>query len=331
VTFSKALETAKSFASKYAPWISLGVGVIASLLSKHEIDFAPKAVALLMLAWTLPAVLTRVLPGLPEGAKEPGWRRVARTTGAPFVIVALYKNVLFFLVPIWFSSAHFPSLNMGMPLLLAAMALLTCFASQYHDHVLARPVRRVLWSSLVLFAVLVPALAVLAYTSPRVTLFLSALIATSVATASLKNGENILSQRAILGILSGAVPVALLAVLAAPFLPPVPSVCHDKGTGTAIANKNLVGKAYHFPNGTKRVYAWFAVAMPAHYRQQVSYQWYHNKKRIGNPIVSTIEGGRSTGFRTTSYKTNPSPGVWRADLYTDSSQLIGRVEFVIDP
>ena len=158
MTFSKPVDVVKSFVSKYAPWISLGVGVVASVLSKHEIDFAPKAVALLMLAWTLPAVLNRVLPGLPEGANEPGWRRVARTIGAPFVIVALYKNVLFFLVPIWFSSAHFPSLNMGMPMMLAAMALLTCFATQYHDQVLARPLRRVRWSALVLFAVLVPAL-----------------------------------------------------------------------------------------------------------------------------------------------------------------------------
>ena len=150
MTLTKPAQWVQSFFSKYAPWISLCVGVLANVLNKHEIDFAPKAVALLLVAWTLPAVVARVLPEVPPGFEEPRWRRIARTIGAPFVIVALYKNVLFFLVPIWFSSAHFPSLNMGVPLLLAAMALLTCFATTYHDHVLARPVRRVPrspWSS----------------------------------------------------------------------------------------------------------------------------------------------------------------------------------------
>lgn len=328
---TKSAQFIQSFFSKYAPWISLSVGVLASALSKHEIDFAPKALALLMVAWTLPAVMARVLPDVPPDSVEPKWRRLLRKTGAPFVIVALYKNVLFFLVPVWFGSAHFPSLNMGMPLLLAAMALLTCFASAYHDHVLARPVRRVIWSALVMFAVLVPALAVSAFTSARVTLFLSALIATSVATASLKDGEIILSRRAIIGIIWGAVPVAVAAVLAAPLLPPVPSVCHDSGAGTAIVSRNLSGRADTFPHGTKRVYAWFAVAMPSRYRQQVAFQWFHNGKKVGHPIVSTIEGGRSTGFRTATYKSAPGLGAWRADLYTDSSQLIDRVRFDVVP
>ena len=40
----------QSFFSKYAPFISLSIGVLFNLLNKHEIDFAPKAVALLLVA-----------------------------------------------------------------------------------------------------------------------------------------------------------------------------------------------------------------------------------------------------------------------------------------
>jgi hypothetical protein len=331
-TISRRVALVRAFASQYAPWLSLGLGVVARVLNKHDIQFAPKAVALLLVAWTFPAIMARVLPEPAPGAVEPGWRRAARTTGAPFFVVVLYKNVLFFLVPIWFGAAHFPSLNMGVPLLLAAMALATCFSGWYQREIIAHPVRRVLWSAVVLFAALVPATAVLAFTSPRVSLFLAALLATAVATAALKGGgETILSRRAIRGLLVGALPVALLVVLAAPLLPPVPADCLDKGAGTAIADRNLEGRADSFPSGTKRVYAWFAVSLPARYRQAVIFEWFHDGSAVGGPVTTTIEGGRSGGWRTATSRVSPAPGRWRADVLNEIGQLIGRVKFDVTP
>ena len=219
-TISKPLTFLRAFAAQYAPWISLGVGLLSRVLNKHDIQFAPKAVALLVVAWTLPAVVARLMPDPRPGVTEPRWRRAIRTVGAPFAVVVLYKNILFFLVPIWFGAAQFPSLNMGVPLLLAAMALGTCFASQYQHRIIEHPVRRVLWSAVVLFAALVPALEVMAFASPRVSLFLAALLSAAVATAALRSdGASILSRRALGGILAGAIPVAALVVLAAPLLP----------------------------------------------------------------------------------------------------------------
>ena len=330
-TFSKPVAFLRKFINQYTPWLSLGLGVLARVLSKHDIEFAPKAVALLIIAWTLPAIMARVMPDPLPGVTEPRWRRVARTTGGSFAVVVLYKNVLFFLVPIWFGAAHFPSLNMGAPLFLAAMGLATCFASWYQHHILAHPVRRVLWSAVVLFAALVPALAVLAFTTPRVSLFIAALLSTAVATAARRGGENILSRRALGGILLGAVPVAVLVVLAAPLLPPVPAVCLDKGAGTAIVNRNLVERADTFARGTHRVYAWFAVSLPARYRQQVIFEWFHDGAQIGGPTMSTIEGGRAGGYRTATSKTAPAPGRWRADVLNEAGQLIGRVKFDVQP
>lgn len=323
-----------TFVNKYAPWLSLGLGIVARVLTKHGIEFAPKAVALLMLAWTLPAIMARVLPDPLPDAVEPGWRRLARTTGAPFAVVVLYKNVLFFLVPIWFGAAHFPSLNMGPPLVLAAMALATCFSSWYQKTIIAHPVRRVLWAAVVFFAALVPATAVLTFLSPRACLFLAALLATGFATAALKgsdDGDFVLSRRALTRILLAATPVAVGVVLAAPLLPPVPADCLDKAAGTTIVNRNLVDRAETFPHGTHRVYAWFAVSLPDRYRQQVVYQWFHDGKPAGGPITTTIEGGRANGYRTASSRIAPQPGRWRADLSNEMGQLIGRVSFDVTP
>lgn len=330
-TIARPVTFLRTFASRYAPFLSLGVGVLARVLSKHSIAFAPKAVALLLLAWTLPAIMARVLPAPLPDAPEHGWRRAIRATGAPFIVVVLYKNVLFFLVPIWFGSAHFPSLNMGAPIVLAAMALATCFASWYQRAVIAHPVRRVIWSAVVLFAALVPAIEVLAFSSPRVSLFISALLATAVATAALRGGDNLLSRRALTGFLVSATPIAVLVVLAAPLLPPVPAACLDKGAGTALVNRNLVERAGTFPAGTRRVYAWFAVLLPERYRQQVVFRWFHDGNEVGGPVSTTIEGGRANGYRTTTSKSAPAPGRWRADVSNEIGQLIGRVKFDVVP
>jgi hypothetical protein len=331
-TISKPITFLRAFVAQYAPWISLGIGLLSRVLNKHDIQFAPKAVALLVVAWTLPAIMARLMPDPRPGVTEPRWRRAIRTVGAPFAVVVLYKNILFFLVPIWFGAAHFPSLNMGVPLLLAAMALGTCFASQYQHRIIEHPVRRVLWSAVVLFAALVPALEVMAFASPRVSLFIAALLSAAVATAALRSdGESILSRRALGGILAGAIPVALLVVLAAPLLPPVPADCLDQGAGTAIVNRNLVDRAEAFPRGTHRVYAWFAVSLPARYRQQVIFKWFLDGARVGEPIVTNIEGGRSGGYRTTTSKLSPAPGHWRADLLNEAGQLVGRVAFDVLP
>lgn len=325
-----------TFVNKYAPWLSLGLGIAARVLSKHGIEFAPKAVALLMLAWTLPAIMARVLPDPLPDTIEPGWRRLARTTGAPFAVVVLYKNVLFFLVPIWFGAAHFPSLNMGPPLVLAVMALTTCFSSWYQKEIIAHPVRRVLWAAVVFFAALVPATAVLTFLSPRVCLFVAALLATAFATVALKgkgsdDGDHVLSRRALTRILMGATPVAIGVVLAAPLLPPVPAVCLDKGAGTTIVNRNLVDRAESFPRGTRRVYAWFAVSLPDRYRQQVFFHWFHDGKAAGGPSATIIEGGRANGFRTATSRIAPAPGRWRAEVSNELHQLVGRVTFDVTP
>src|SRR4051812_44700256 len=61
-TIARPVTFVRKFVSQYAPWLSLALGIASRVLFKHEIEFAPKAVALLLLAWTLPAIVARVLP-----------------------------------------------------------------------------------------------------------------------------------------------------------------------------------------------------------------------------------------------------------------------------
>jgi len=322
------LEELKKLHGRYAAWISLLLGVLARALSNRGIDFAPKAI--LALAWLLPIAVARLLHAPPDGTPERRLHKFLRTA-SPALTVMLYKNVLFFLVPIWFGSAHISSVNILVPLVLGGMALFTCFGRQYQQAVLAEPRVRVLWTAVVLFAALVPATAVAFFTSPRVSIVVSALLSSAMAWAALAPRENLLTRKGLVSLAQISLPAALLLGLAAPVFPPVPIVCHDCAAGTAIVNRELVGRAKHFPRETARVYAWFEVTLPRRDRQRVAFQWYHEGVRVGSPLHVTVEGGRKQGYRTSTNIPTPAIGSWRVELLTDrSSQLIGWTSFEVD-
>jgi hypothetical protein len=325
---ARSLEKAKEVYSRGAPWISLGLGTLSRIFSHRGIDFAPKAVALLALAWMVPLAAARWLRSPADPQTEPRWRRWARTI-SPTVTVFLYKNVLFFLVPVWFGSAHFGSLNMLPALALAAMALFTCFSQQYQDVVLDRPRIRVAWTAVVLFAALVPAAAVVAMTSPRVSIIVSGFLAATLAWAVLAPRDALFTLRGLFRLARVSVPAALLLGLAAPIFPPVPMVCHARGTGIGIDRRELVGPMSSFPRGTARVFAWFAVTLPDRYSQPITFQWYRDGEKVARPIHTSVTGGRKAGFRTWTTITAPAPGSWHVDLLTDSNQLIGRSSFKV--
>jgi hypothetical protein len=324
------LDRVRQVHGRYAPWISLALGILASVLSRKDVDFAPRAIALLALAWLLPIAVARWLSPPAQGESERGLHRFLRTA-SPALTVMLYKNVLFFLVPIWFASAHLGSINIVVPLALAGMALFTCFSRPYQEIVLAEPRARVLWTAAILFAALVPASAVVFLTSPRTSIVISALLSSAMAWAALAPKESLLSRKGAVTLAQISLPAALLLGLAAPLFPPVPIVSHDHGAGTAIVKRELLGRAKHFPRGTPRVYAWFAVTLPKRGRQEVAFQWYHEGVRVGAPLHVTVEGGRKQGYRTSTHIDTPSIGSWRVDVLTDrSSQLIGRTSFEVD-
>ena len=224
-----------------------GGRLLSRVLSKHDIEFAPKAVALLVVAWTFPAIVARVMPEPRPGVAEPGWRRACAPTGAPFFVVVLYKNVLFFLVPIWFGAAHFPSLNMGAPLLLAAMALATCFASWWQQRGHRAPgAPRDLVGRRALRGARAGDGRARVHFAARVAVPRGAAVDGRGDGGAQRRREHPQPPRAR-RLLAGAMPVAVLVVLAAPLLPPVPADCLDKGAGTAIVEPQPRGPRRFVP------------------------------------------------------------------------------------
>ena len=312
---------------RYGPWLSLALGIAGAAYMRRGLGFAPVAVGVLMLAWIGGAALRRLAPAVVSGASVPRWRRLV-LPAAGSVVVNLWQNILFYLLPLWWASTVPWSWNMVFPAMLAAMALLSCFEHRWHGWVLERPIVHAVWTAVVLFATLVPIAAVLAAplrTGLVISATLSALVAIIVLVPRIRLG------RVGRGLVVAAVMTASAALVqpAAPLLPPVPVVRINSGAGTGVHQRILVGAADTFAAGTERVYVWFAVAMPERYGQRVRFEWYRDGEPAGRVLETFVVGGRRDGFRTWSSRAAPAPGRWRVDLRTDSSQLIAREFFVV--
>jgi hypothetical protein len=316
---------------RYGPWISLALGVAAVVYMRRGLGFAPIAVGVLMLAWIGAAALQRFTPASPaEGTAQsaaPRWRRMVVPAGKS-IVVGLWQNVLFYLLPVWWASAVLGSWNTAFPLLLAAMALLSCFEYQWRAWVLDRPVTHAIWSAAVLFAALVPCAAVVG--APlRLSLALAAAASALAAAAAVAPRMRLPKTARWFACTGVAAAAGFLAQWSAPILPPVPVVKVTSGVGTAVEARELAGRNDLFAAGTDRVYAWFAVAVPAGYRQSVRFEWHRDGRPEGRATEVLIVGGRPDGFRTWSLRKAPAPGEWEVDLRTDSSQLIARERFVV--
>ena len=325
---ARPVSRARRFYQRFAPFVALAIGIATRVWSHHGVDFAPKAVALLALAWMLPFALARWTVRGSGGRRRRNGRptflqRVAES-GSTTVVIALFRNVLFFLVPIWFGSATLTSINIAFPLLLVAMAFYSCFDRSYRAQVLERPAMRTLWGFVILFAALVPAVAVVASLQPRPAVVISAALAFLVTGAALLPRERWFRRQSQGHIVLATLAGAFLLIWIAPALPPVPIICHRAEFGTGVHDRAIDGGAERFDAPPPRLYAWFAVALPAVYRQGINFQWFFNGRAAGRPVPSSVVGGRKEGYRTWSYLTTPPAGEWRVDVLTDAGQLICR-------
>ncbi|MBM4319456.1 MAG: DUF2914 domain-containing protein [Deltaproteobacteria bacterium] len=335
---------------RFGPWLSLAMGIGTLLLVRRGTEFAPIALAILLLGWGLAALLGLLFPAFSEplpagspsggaagaaGAAEAGG--VAGAAGLPrrrrllrallaTVSVGLYQNVLFFLLPLWFGSATWRSANIVFPSLLAGMALFSCFEHPCRRWVLERPAVRALFSSLVLFATLVPAATVVTFAPVRAYISVAAGLAALPALLAVVPSRTRRSGRAVL-LGAGALLGAGLAALLTPFFPPIPVQGVISGIGTGLdANLRLTGATDEVPAGTPRVHAWFSVAAPLRYRQAVVFEWYREGRHM-RTFRASVVGGRRGGYRTWDWITVRRPGSWQVDLLTDSGGLIGREHF----
>lgn len=326
------IERGRAFGERHHAWLrfvmplsALISGIGSVLLFRRGVQLAPVMAASVLFAWTLAAAIHRWFPEHPEASRA---KKAARWLAAGFV-AGLFQDALFFLLPLWFSSATWPSVNMIAPLVLAGMALLSCFEELYIRLVLSHAAVRAAFSAVILFATLGAAIPVLLRVPLGPSLAIAAASSAVLAALAMIPLERLRRTRTIAGIAVSALAAAVTMWIFAPLLPPVPVQSMSSVAARGIADKEPVEPAKTFPAGLARIYAHFAVAAPPEMIERVYFRWSHDGVALKKVFETEISGGRKSGYRTWGFVSAPKPGRWTVELYAESGQLIGRERFVV--
>ncbi len=91
----------------------------------------------------------------------------------------------------------------------------------------------------------------------------------------------------------------------------------------------------HHTPGTP-LYVYSAVFAPIRFSAGVVHEWEHKDPKtekwvLMNRVPFEVSGGRATGYRGYSIKSDPVEGEWRVSIKTTEGQTIGRTLFVVSP
>lgn len=317
---------------RYYPYLSLTIGFATVILWERGFDFIRWIFIYLIVISVTTLIGIRLLTRYAE-KKAFSYSIIC----IDFINQNLYQDMLFFLLPIYWSSATVISLNIIFVLILLTLCVITTFDNLYKNLLLRNTYIRYVFFVFVLFAFLNFSLPVLLGIKNIWSLYLSIFISILILTPlfiPLKRVPPFKKYHAFYIIAIGAMSFLLLSI-SKPFIPPVPlSLKHgvvskgiDRDAREPIApfkkiNSSELGEAYCYT----RLFA------PHGVKERLWHVW-RREGRIVQKVQLNVSGGRKEGFRTWSKKTirGNDAGRWAVDVVTDGGQLVGRVRFKIVP
>lgn len=301
----------------------LGIGIM--WLGARDFAYLRIAVVHVATIWLISLFLPKLLghPRLP-----PGWTPRIRMV-ANFLNKNLYQQVLFFVLPIYYTSATFFSGNFFFVALVALSATLSTLDVVYDRHLSARRSLTALFFAFNLFVLINVMLPVLWSLSNTWTTRASAVAAALGLLSFYYAGAK---SRMLRVALAGVIAVSLIALveLGRPYIPPAPLrlAAVEFGTEFDIAEIRIESPLTTLsPARAFRLYGLTAIKAPLGLKERVRHRWYVNDKLIWDSPFRVIIGGREAGFRFWTqcfFDSIPPEAELRLDVETEGGQLIGR-------
>ncbi|PYM14816.1 MAG: hypothetical protein DMD81_16845 [Candidatus Rokuibacteriota bacterium] len=334
----------RSFARAAFDWlrrwgVSIGSfvsGLLTLFVFRRDLPHVGWIVGYVILLWLLFAVLALTRPASSHAAQpEPlGSGRGRRVrTAADYAVQTLHHGLLLFMLPAYYASTTFTSVNVVFLTVLAGLTLLATFDPWYRTLVHPRPWLGLTFFVVSVFAALNVALPLIGV-RPNVALLLAAWTATVAVTPAVHRGGRSW-QRALSLTCAGGVVAAALVYAGRAAIPPAPisvaraAIAWDVDGGEPIDPLGGTIAAQKIRDNGGLV-AYTAVYAPAGLRQPIAHVWRRNGRIVNVVTLTPVRGGRRQGFRTYSRKAafpaNPA-GAWTVDVTTPSGQLIGRLRF----
>lgn len=308
---------------------SLVAGLVTLFVFRRGLPHVGWIVGYLILLWFLFTVFTHFRQSL-----EVRGRRLV-ITAADYTIQTLCHGLLLFVLPGYYASTTFSSVNVWFFLLLVGLALVTTVDPWYRAVVVPRR-----WVGHVLFAVsffaalnvALPLVGVRPIWALEASAVLSALALTpglrrsggSWKGAWIRSGCYAVLAAVVLWYLRAGIPPAPLHLARATAARTVIGLePMERFTSVSAARLREWGGAL----------AYTAVYAPAGLSEPIAHIWLKDGTVLARIPLTPVRGGRAQGFRTYSRKVlGPDPvGRWTVDVVTASGQLIGRLRFAVTP
>jgi hypothetical protein len=308
--------------SAYALLFGLGV----MWLGARNFNYIRIVVIYIMFIW-LTSLFLPVLVN--QDWISPEWRERIRLV-INYFNRNFYQQLLFFLLPIYYSSTTFGSRNMLFLGLLAASAVLSTMDIFYDRYLSVRWQLTALFFMFNLFASINVMLPVVWAVSHRWALWISAVLAYCGFASMLYrlSGLHGRAAKQLLGI--AALGLFLLIEIFQPFIPPAPLSLVSAEFGTSVDRSlAIIHPLDTLPSNPGKIAVITSIKAPLGLEEGVRHLWFLDGKVLFESRYYSVTGGRKDGYRLWTQI------VWRpeysgreliVDVETQGGQLIGRAK-----
>jgi hypothetical protein len=243
-----------------------------------------------------------------------------------------YQQLLFFVLPLYYTSTTFWSRNVVFLAVLVASAVLSTLDVVYDRYVSVKWPLTAAFLSFNIFACIYVILMVLWSISSHTALHLSALLALLAFASLLYRSTQLRGRRFWFSL--GVLACLLLLVVrwGAGFIPPATLSLGRPAFGRTVLGKNfrVVGPMAKLPAAYRGTVASLTpIKAPFGLRESVRHCWYSDGELLRATGEHEITGGRTQGFRfwsAISVKPDPRRNELVVEVETGLGQLIGRAE-----
>jgi hypothetical protein len=257
---------------------------------------------------------------------SPKWRERIRLA-INYFNRSFYQQVLFFLLPIYYSSTTFGSRNVLFFVILVISALLSTMDVVYDQYLSVRWRFNALFFMFNLFACINVMLPVLWSLSNRRALWISAALAFGGFASMVCRLSGLKGNAVKLRLSSACVFFVLLALFFPPFIPPAPLKVVSAEFGTGIQALQVVGLLDRLPTGPAKIVVVTAIQAPLGLHDNVRHRWVLDGKVLFASRYYDVTGVGKLGYRLWTQVTIPKGTAGRSllvDVETEGGQLIGR-------
>lgn len=324
---------ARFFWTLHSIW-ALFTGVVVLVLAHNRYGYIRWVVLFLALTWASTLFFSR----FSQVSTAPGFRLAQGFVS--YLTRIMYQETLFFLLPFYFYSTSFPSWNGVYVLLLAGLAVFSCFDIPFDRALRSSRTFALGFFVIVTFSALIFFFPLLARVRTHHGLYLAALLSFLAALplalrfSELREGRKLGAVFLVLMLMLG------LVRLARPLIPPVPLRLAKLRFTTQLDPRTLrAGKEFEreVPLGeleAGRLYAVATVFSPVPLPTSLVVRWQEGGKILrSSRAVEVIAHAR--GFRVWDglnlQRIKLGPGRYRVEVWTAEGQLVGKVSFHVVP